>query len=313
MQLKNKKIVITGGAGFIASHVVDQLVQKGAIVSVIDNLSTGTLENLHLSINDITFHQVNLQDLQKVQEIIKGQDLVFHFAANADVPLSVKRPQYDFENNTIGGFNLLKACLDQNIKKVIYASTAAVYGEPKYVPTDELHQTTPCSPYGASKLTIESLGFAYHKTYELPFTAIRIFNTYGERQTRFVMYDLLKKLYKDNTKLEVLGTGDQIRDYCYVTDTARAFVLAAENDHVAGEVFNLAGGNKVTIKELVALLIKILELKNLNVLYTGQSWKGDITQFVGDTTKIKKVLGFQPQVGLEAGLTKLHQWLRMQK
>jgi UDP-glucose 4-epimerase len=313
MQLKNKKVVVTGGAGFIPSHVVDLLVEKGARVTVLDNLRTGKMENLEKSKGKFIFKKMDIRDFKKVQLAIKEQDIVFHLAANADVPLSVKLPRYDFNTNVIGGFNVLKNCLDLKISKVIYASTAAVYGEPKYVPTDEKHLTNPCSPYGASKLSTELLGFAYFKTYGLPFTAIRIFNTYGERQARFVMFDLLKKLYRDNKKLEVLGTGNQIRDYCYVTDTARAFILAAENDNTIGEVFNLAGGNTVSIKELVDLLVKTTGFKDVKVTYTGKSWNGDIMKFVADTNKIRSVLGFNPEVNLEEGVKKLNDWLIKQR
>lgn len=311
--MKHKKILVTGGAGFIGSHVVDLLVEKGAMVTVIDNLKTGKIENLNKSKDKIDFKKIDVRNYEKVREIVKGQDIVFHFAANADVPYSVKRPKYDFDTNTIGGFNILKSCLDFNVKKIIFASSAAVYGEPKYVPVDEKHPLNPCSPYGASKSATENLGFAYYKTYELPFITIRIFNTYGERQPGYVMYDLLKKLYKDPNKLEVLGTGEQIRDYCYVTDTARAFILAAENDNAVGEAFNLAGGNPISIKELVKLFLETLKLKNTKVHYTGKSWKGDITKFVADTTKIKETLGFKPKISLDEGIKKLNNWLRKQK
>jgi UDP-glucose 4-epimerase len=309
MQLKNKKVLVTGGAGFIPSHVTDLLVKKGAIVTAIDNLKTGSLRNLEKSKDKINFQKIDVRDFKKVKGVVRDQDIVFHFAANADVPYSVKHPKYDFDTNTIGGFNILKSCVDFNVKKVIYASSAAVYGEAKYIPIDEKHPLNPCSPYGASKLATESLGFAYYKTYGLPFITIRIFNTYGERQPRYVMYDLLKKLYKDPTKLEVLGTGEQIRDYCYVTDAARAFILAAENGNAVGEVFNLAGGNPISIKQFVKLLLKILKLKDTKVHYTGKSWKGDIIKLVADVSKMKKILSFEPKMSFTEGVQKLHNWL----
>lgn len=313
MQLKNKKVLVTGGAGFVPSHVTDLLVEKGAIVTVIDNLKTGSLKNLEESKDRIDFRKIDVRHYKKVKDIVRDQDIVFHFAANADVPYSVKHPKYDFDTNAIGGFNILKSCVDFNVKKVIFASSPAVYGEAQYIPIDEKHPLNPCSPYGASKLATESLGFAYYKTYGLPFTAIRIFNSYGERQPRYVMYDLLKKLYKDPTKLEVLGTGEQIRDYCYVTDTARAFILAAENDNAVGEVFNLAGGNPISIKQLVKILLKILKLKDTKVHYTGKSWKGDIVRLVGDTMKTKQILGFEPKISFTEGVQRLHNWLVKQE
>jgi UDP-glucose 4-epimerase len=127
------------------------------------------------------------------------------------------------------------------------------------------------------------------------------------------MYDLLKKLYKDPTKLEVLGTGEQIRDYCYVTDTARAFILAAENGNAEGEVFNLAGGNPISIKQLVKLLLEILKLKDTKVHYTGKSWKGDIVKLVADVSKTKQILSFEPRISFTEGVQRLHNWLVKQE
>ena len=260
MILSNKRILVTGGAGFIPSHIVDKLVKIGATVTVIDNLHAGKVKNLKQSIADIEFIKVDVRDFDKIHSIVKKQDVVFHLAANADVPFSVENPTYDFEANAIGGFNVLRSCLDADIQKVIYASTAAVYGNAKYVPIREDHPLDPISPYGVSKLTTEKLGFTYLHTYGLPFCSIRIFNIYGERQPRYVMYDLLRKLYQNPNKLSVLGTGEQIRDYAYVTDAAQCFILAAESDEAVGEAFNLAGGNPISIKDLVGLMLESLNL-----------------------------------------------------
>jgi UDP-glucose 4-epimerase len=313
MQLKNKKVLVTGGAGFIGSHLVDRLVKINALVTVVDNLSAGNLKNLELSKNNINFQKVDICNFKAISKLIKSQDIVFHLAANADVPVSIKNPHYDFKNNVLGGYNVLRSCLNSNIQKVLFASSAAIYGEPEYVPIDEKHKTNPISPYGAAKLSIERLGITYYECFGLPFTAIRIFNNYGVRQQRYVMYDLIKKLYKNNNYLEVLGTGEQVRDYCYVKDAARCFILAAENEKSSGEVFNLAGGNSVKIKDLVELIIKTLGLKNVNVKYTGQSWKGDIMKLIADTTKTENDLGFEPEISLNEGIKKLNNWLRKQK
>jgi len=313
MQLKNKKVLVTGGAGFIGSHLVDRLVKINALVTVVDNLSAGNLKNLELSKNNIDFQKVDICNFKAISKLIRSQDIVFHLAANADVPLSIKKPHYDFKNNVLGGYNVLKSCMNSNVQKVLFASSAAVYGEPEYVPIDEKHKTNPISPYGAAKLSIERLGITYYKCFSLPFTAIRIFNNYGARQPRYVMYDLIKKLYKNNNYLEVLGTGEQVRDYCYVEDGARCFILAAENEKSSGEVYNLAGGNPVKIKDLVELIIKTLGLENVTVKYTGQSWKGDIVKLIADTKKTKNDLGFKPEMSLNKGIKKLTNWLRKQK
>jgi len=311
MRLKGRKVLVTGGAGFIASHLVDLLVGKGAEVTVIDNLKDGRIENLEKSKDKICFYKVDVRDYEEVNKIIRerGIRIIFHFAANANVPYSVEDPKYDFETNVLGTFNLLKTCVDNTVEKIIYASSAAVYGEPEYTPIDEKHPLNPISPYGASKLAGEKLGFAYYHTYGLPFVSMRIFNTYGPRQPRYVMYDFLKKLKHNPNKLEVLGTGEQIRDYCYVSDMANAFILAAENEGAIGEAFNVAGGNPITIKELAELMVRIMGLEgNTKIYYTGKSWKGDIIRLVADINKVKKVLGFKPRIGLEEGILELKDW-----
>lgn len=308
MNLNGKKVLVTGGAGFIGSHVVELLLEKKAHVTVVDNLSSGNKENLKKVYQEIVFNETDIKDTNAVKEIVKKNEVVFHFAANADVPRSVQDPEFDFQNNVMGTYNLLTAAVGANVEKFIFASSAAVYGNPRYTPIDEKHPTNPISPYGASKLSGEALGRSYHTTYGLPFVAMRIFNTYGARQPRYVMYDLLKKLYRDPQRLEVLGTGEEYRDYCYVTDTAQAFVLAAEKAE-AGTIYNIAGGNTIQIKQVVELLLETLHLKGVDIHYTQKSWKGDINKLSADISKIRQDLGFEPSISIGEGIVKLHQYL----
>jgi UDP-glucose 4-epimerase len=311
MNWQDKRVLVSGGAGFIGSHLVDLLVEKGANVTVIDNLKDGKIENLEKSKNKIYFKKMDIRDYKGLREVIKEREseIIFHFAANANVPYSVEDPKYDFETNALGTFNLLKSCMDNNVEKIIYASSSAVYGEPEYTPIDEKHPLNPISPYGASKLAGEKLGFTYYHTYGIPFVSMRIFNTYGPRQRRYVMYDFLKKLRENPNKLEVLGTGEQMRDYCFVMDMANAFILAGENGNAVGEAFNVAGGNPISIKELAELIVKIMGLEGkTKIYYTGRSWKGDITNLIADISKIREVLGFKPKTGLEEGIFKLKDW-----
>ncbi|MCK4250321.1 GDP-mannose 4,6-dehydratase [candidate division WOR-3 bacterium] len=311
MELKDKNILVTGGAGFIPSHLVDLAVEKGGNVTALDNLKDGKIENLEVSKDKIHFKKIDVRDFDKVKRIIKEKEIeiVFHFAANANVPYSVEDPKYDFETNALGTCNVLKSCLDNDVEKIIYASSAAVYGEPEYTPIDEKHSLNPISPYGASKLAGEKLGFAYYYTYGIPFVSMRIFNTYGPRQPRYVMFDFLKKLRNNPHKLEVLGTGEQIRDYCYVSDTTKAFILAAENENAVGKSFNIAGGNPISIKELAELMIRILRLEgNTEIYYTGKSWEGDIVRLVANVNKIKSELRFRPKVELKDGILRLKEW-----
>ncbi|MDY6895880.1 MAG: SDR family NAD(P)-dependent oxidoreductase [Thermotogota bacterium] len=307
--LRGKRVLVTGGAGFIASHIVDKLVNEGCDVVVVDNLKDGALDNLGKSINKIDFKEVDIRDFNALKVLLADVEIVFHLASNANVPFSVENPKYDFETNADGTFNILRCSMDNDVQRIIYASTAAVYGEPEYTPIDEKHTINPISPYGASKLAGERLGLAYYHTYGIPFVAMRIFNTYGPRQRRYVMYDFLKKLKADPKKLEVLGTGEQIRDYCYVADTANAFISSAECEGAIGEVFNIAGGNPISIKELTELMIRLLGLDGkTEISYTGKSWKGDIVKLIADIEKIKNRLQFKPTTKLEDGLAKLIDW-----
>lgn len=308
MILSQSRVLVTGGAGFIPSHLVDLVVEQGAHVVVLDDLSAGKKENLSDVGNDIEFVQGSVVDAELVDKLVKGCRLVFNFAANADVPRSVKFPEVDYYTNSVGAFNVFSSCRKHGVERVIQASTAAVYGEPEYTPMDEAHRLHPISPYGASKLSAECMGTAWHHTYDLPFTAIRIFNTYGPRQPRYVIYDLFRKLQKSNKTLEVLGTGEQVRDYCYVADTAGAFLNLALNQEANGEVFNIAGGQPVSIKELVEMILNTLELKYTEITYTGQSWPGDITRLVAGLEKIQAT-GFSPTVDLKEGIKRFADWI----
>lgn len=294
-------VLVTGGAGFVPSHVTDALVSLGANVTVLDNMQAGLKENLLRCAAEIRFVWSDLRDPDAVRGVVDGQEYVFHLGANASVPNSLTNTRYDFETNAHGTFNVLEAARDCGVKRVLYASSAAVYGEPQDVPTDEKHPLMPSSFYGESKLAGERLGMMFHAMFDLGFTAIRIFNTYGPRQPRYVLADLIRKLNRNPHQLEVLGTGDQVRDYCYVSDTVGAFISAAENDGAAGEVYNIAGGNPISIRDLVAVILEVMDLPGCKVTYTGQSWRGDIARLVADISKISAT-GFKPKVSLKEGI-----------
>ena len=299
--IEGRNVLVTGGAGFIGSHLAEKLA-SGCTVTVLDNLSTGKKKNLP---ENATFVNGDLGDFDLLKKTIDdaGIDLIFHIGANASVPNSVEKPRYDFNANALGTFNVLTASLDSDVAKVVYASTAAVYGEPVYTPIDENHPLHPISPYGASKLAGERYGFAFKETYGLTFAAIRIFNTYGTRQPRYVMYDFIQKLRANPKLLEVLGTGEQIRDYCYVSDMADAFMLVAER----GEgVYNAAGGSPTSIKHLAELMVSIIS-PEAEIQYGGKTWAGDVNTLYADITRIKD-LGFEPKVGFEEGVRTMIAW-----
>ena len=311
MNWEGTNILVTGGAGFLGSHLVDRLIELGASVTVIDDLSFGKRENVNKSANFIELDIRNYNVLKNVVSKV-SPEIVYHLAASATTKESAMGwldPVFDYQVNAIGTLNILRAVIDADLNShVIYASSAAVYGEPEYTPIDEKHPTNPKSPYGVSKLAGEKYALAYFKEHGLPVTIMRIFNTYGPRQPRYVMFDLLGKLKRDPSKLEVIGTGDQLRNYCYVSDAIDASILAAEK-HAVGEVFNLAGTDSISIKELVERILKMLDLdKKTKVIYTGESWKGDIIKLVADTSKIRSRFAFEPSDTLDVGLSRLRRW-----
>jgi UDP-glucose 4-epimerase len=296
------RIVVTGGAGFIGSHLVERLAGTADVV-VLDNFQSGSRKNLRHVTGKVKVTQGDIRDWEIVEGVVKGSSSIFHLAANASVPFSVQDPRYDFETNALGTLNVLEAARKFDVQTVVYASSAAVYGEPEYLPMDENHSTRPISPYGVSKLAGEHMGTVYKEVYGLNFSAVRIFNTYGPRQPRYVMYDLLKKLKLNSSELEVLGTGEQVRDYCYVSDMVDALMLVAQKGK---GTYNVAGGIPTSVREVAEFLVSQIS-PDKKIVYTGTSWKGDIQVLTADIQKIR-TLGFNPKVSLHEGIQRLITW-----
>ena len=279
--------LVTGGAGFIGSHLVDHLIKKKYNVTIIDDLSAGNLDNLKQVKDKINFVKGDIANPSLIKDIFQENfDYIFHVAANASVPTSVDRPRLDFNSNAIGTFNLLEASRNSGIKKFIYASTAAVYGEPQYTPIDENHPLAPISPYGASKLAGEACGFSFASSYGIRFTALRIFNCIGPRQPRYVIFDFLNKLLRNKDELEILGTGENVRDFIYVADICEAFIQSAEKKITDGEAYSVGTSKSVTITQLAQQILDNLNLKSTKLHYTGFSWKGDVKILMADNRKI---------------------------
>jgi UDP-glucose 4-epimerase len=306
---EGRTALVTGAAGFVGSHVVDQLVELGANVRALDDLSDGETENLRRSWDRIQFHRHSIVQPDGLDEIVSGCEYVFHLGANASVPRSADKPEYDFAANVIGTHNVMEAFRRAGAGRLIFTSSAAVYGEPIQEPMDEDHPLIPKSPYGGSKLSGEFLLDAYARCYGYDHRRLRLFNTYGPRQRKYVMFDLLEKLRKNPARLEILGTGEQVRDYNYVGDTVTAILLVGSHPDARGNVYNVSGMNPINIKQLAALIVEVLEIEPPQVTYTGDSWKGDIQRMLGDTTRLQR-LGYRPTEGLAEGIRKLVEWHR---
>ncbi len=306
---RERNVLVTGAAGFIGSHLVDGLVAAGARVRCLDDLSAGRMANLDASAGRIEFHLGSVLDSELLRRALDGCDFVFHLAANASVPRSSADPLYDFNANVTGTFRVIDAVRRRSRGRVVFASSAAVYGEPLDGPMDEDHPLRPQSPYGGSKLAAEFLLAAHGRCYDLDVRRVRIFNTYGPRQRRYVMYDLLEKLRSDPTRLEVIGTGDQERDYNYVADTVQALMLVGAHPDAHGGVYNVAGGRPVSIRSLVPLLLQEVQIPPPVVTYTQSSWRGDVARMIGAIERLAS-LGYAPRHDLRDGLRRLVAWHR---
>jgi UDP-glucose 4-epimerase len=300
-------VLVTGGAGFIGSHLVDALLARGDAVTALDDLSTGRRENVPAAAKLVV---ADLRDRAAVARAVEGHDLVFHFGANADVPTSVRDPDLDFGSNAVGTHHVLRACIEHRTPRVVFASSAAVYGNPLRLPIDEDHPLRPVSPYGASKLAGEQLGLVYHGVYGLPFTAVRIFNVYGERSRRYVIHDLLRKLGQDARHLEILGDGAQRRDFCHVEDAVAILLRVADRGALAGRTINLCAGSPLTIRALAEEIVAGLGLEGVTKMtFSGASWQGDINVLLGDPSRMVSEIGYAPRVTLREGIARVAAWL----
>lgn len=296
------KILVTGGAGFIGSHLTDKLVQKGHKVLIIDNLSTGFKHNLN---EKAKFYQMDIRSAA-IDKIIEKEEpeAVYHLAAQVDVRKSLEDPNLDVEINISGSINLLKSCIKHKVQKVIFASTGgAIYGEQDYFPADEKHPVFPMSPYGVAKLTMEKYLHCFKENFGLNYVCLRLANVYGPRQNpkgdQGVVAIFCGKLL-NGEQVTIYGDGRQTRDYVYVDDVVNAFVSAL--DYSNGEVFNIGTGIETNVNQLYEILAQKTG-SNSNVVY-GAERLGEQRRSVIDFAKAKKELNWEPKVDFNQGLEK---------
>jgi len=304
-EFNGRKVVVTGGAGFIGSNLCKKLVELGAEVTVFDNLYSGNIERIQdLIDNGLKFVQKDIRDATAIQEVTKNCKTIFHLAAQTSVPFSMENPQEDSEINVLGTLNVLEAARKAGAR-VVFASSSAVYGNPKQRPTSEKVEPNPIAFYGLTKLLGEHYCRFYHNTYGLEVVMFRIFNIYGP-DCHGAIYDFLNKLKKDPHKLEILGTGKQSRDFVYVDDMVDALLRAAITPEASGQEFNIGTGSTISVAELAKLVVEILGLENVDIFFKGgKAWEGDMDITLADNSKAKKILKWNPQVSVKEGLKKL--------
>lgn len=304
------KILVTGGAGFIGSHVVDLFHANGFEVVILDDLSTGRASNLNPAAK---FYQMDIRD-PKVREVFAAErpDFVSHHAAQMDVRRSVAQPLFDADVNILGSINLIECAKEFEVKRFIYISTGgAVYGEPEYVPCDEAHPINPICQYGASKHTVEHYLFMYHVNYGLKYTVLRYPNVYGPRQDPHgeagVVAIFTGKMMAGEPVV-INGDGEQTRDFVYVRDCAQANYLAATVDHQPG-IYNIGWGIPTSVNQIYAALAKATNYQ-LSVSY-GPAKVGETRHIYLDASKARNDLGWSATVGLEDGMKQTVEYFKV--
>ncbi|MBI2164981.1 MAG: NAD-dependent epimerase/dehydratase family protein [Chloroflexi bacterium] len=295
-----KRLLVTGGAGFIGSALVDRLVELGFPVSVVDNLSTGKRE--HVSPKAAFYHMdIRDPDMPKVLQEQKPQ-IVCHLAAQMSVSLSVRDPIRDAEENILGSLFLLQSCLKYGVEKVIYASSGgAVYGEPEYLPCDEAHPIHPLAPYGASKYVVEAYLDIFRHLHGLDYTVLRLGNVYGPRQDPYGeagVVAIFAKAMLEGKSPQINGTGEQERDFLYVSDAVEAWLLALELGQ--GQVYNIGSGQGASVNQIYQHLKSAVQYQGEAI--HGPAKAGEVFKIHLDVSKARAGLGWKPRVPLEEGL-----------
>ena len=299
---KNKKIaVVTGGAGFIGSHMVDFLLKKNFIVNVIDDLSGGRFQNIKKNLNNkyFNFIKIDISKLKINHKFFNKCDYIFHFAGKGDIVPSIENPESYINTNVMGTLKVLEAARNAKVKKFVYAASSSCYGLAK-TPTSEIHKIDPLYPYAMSKYQGENLCFHWSKLYKLPVNSIRIFNAYGPRVRTTgaygAVFGVFFKQKLENEPFTVVGNGNQKRDFVFVTDVVNAFHKAAINK-ASGQIFNLGSGKPKSVNELV----KILGGKKIHI----PKRPGEPNITYADTRKIRKMLKWSPKINFKEGVNEM--------
>ena len=304
-QYMSKNVVVTGGAGFIGSHLAGLLANRGYHVIILDDLSTGKMANVEslLKKTNVEFIQGSIIDLPLLQQLFQGVDYIFHQAAIPSVPRSIENPGASHNVNVTGTLNVLLAARDNNVSKVVYASSSSVYGDTPKLPKVEDMATNPLSPYAVTKLAGEHYCQVFHQVYGLPTVCLRYFNVYGPKQDLESQYaaaipKFIMRIAKKSPPI-IFGDGEQTRDFTFVKDVTEANILAVESD--ATGIFNIARGSRVTVNQLVQLVISIMGSSNVKPVYK-EPRPGEVTHSFADVSKAK-TFGYNPRYSLEEGLT----------
>jgi len=311
MEISGNRAFVTGGAGFIGSHLVDTLLRQGCEVTVFDNFDSfyqGKEANVAPHANNPKFHLVrgSVLDSELLSKTMNGAAIVFHLAAQAGVRYCLNNPMKAHEINVTGTMNVLEACRRLKVQKIVAASSSSVYGNPSKVPISESHPLNPTNPYGASKLAAEKYCMSYFMSYHLPITCLRYFSVYGPRgRPDQVLYSMAQRVARGDPP-EIFGDGSQSRDFTFISDIVAGTVMAALRDDSVGEVFNLGFGAEFSMLEVAQRIIEHFGagMKPKH----RQAYDGDFSRTLCDNRKARDLLGWNPQVSFQRGLDQFLNW-----
>lgn len=312
-----KKVLVTGSEGFIGSHLVEQLVEEGYHVRAfilynsfnshgwLDSLPADKLKHIEVFAGDV-------RDPNGVRTAVKGMEVVYHLAALIGIPYSYHSPDSYVDTNVKGTLNILQAARDHAVERVLVTSTSEVYGTARYVPMDEQHPRQGQSPYSATKIAADAMAESFHRSFNLPVTIVRPFNTYGPRQSaRAVIPTIITQLLAGNKELQ-LGALHPTRDLVYVKDTAGAFVKIAAAPNTIGQEINIASGTEISMGDIAQMLIGIInpEAKILSHADRLRPAASEVERLLGSAARMKSLTGWEPSVDLKEGLTHTIEWFR---
>jgi NAD dependent epimerase/dehydratase len=317
MNLTGKKVLVTGSEGFIGSHLTERLVELGAEVTALVQYNSfnnwGWIDTFDANIrNSIKVVTGDIREYDGLKRIIKGQEVVFHLAALIAIPYSYSSPMAYVRTNVEGTTNVLEACREYEIKKIVHTSTSETYGTALYVPINEDHPLQGQSPYSASKISADKMAESYCRSFNVPVATIRPFNTYGPRQSaRAVIPTIITQILSGKTELK-LGSLTPTRDFNYVKDTAEAFVKVAESDKTVGEVVNAGSNYEISVGDTVKKIIDIIG-KDVRILCDDERLrpeKSEVNRLWAENKKIKELTGWEPKYSLEEGLKETIEWIK---
>lgn len=306
------KYLVTGGAGFIGSHIVRTLLEQGASVRVLDNFSSGKRENLNGLNGDVEIIEGDLRDASRVTEVVRGVEVIFHEAAFISVPESMEKPQDCFDVNITGTSNLFEAARKAGVRRAVVASSAAVYGDSEAWPLNEDTPLRPLSPYAVSKRVDEMYAELFTRSFGLEAVALRYFNVYGPRQRPDSQYAAAVPIFirrlLDNQPVTIFGDGGQSRDLINVRDVVQANLTAAQHPDAAGQIFNVCTGVETRLLDLLEILFDLFPNAPQPIFTEPRA--GDIYRSIGNPQKAADVMGYHAQVSLADGLAETVEWMR---